>query len=1294
MGERDGSIEDLIERAPENKRRLYRARLRGVDKLRKKNKPVQPVLDRIERDLRAEIDAFERRRRSKPACSYPEELPVSARREEIARAIEHHQVVIVCGETGSGKTTQLPKICLDLGRGVEAMIGHTQPRRIAARSVAARVADELGVGIGSSIGYKMRFGDQTSADTLVKVMTDGILLAETRSDPDLRAYDTIILDEAHERSLNIDFLLGYLRRLIDRRPDLKVVITSATLDADRFASHFGADGAPAPIIDVEGRAYPVEVRYDASEVLRGVPAPEAASHAAAQLVYEGHADVLVFMPGEREIRQTAHELRKREYLPEDTEIVPLYARLSPQEQQRVFKPGRRARIVIATNVAETSITVPNIRGVVDPGLARMKRYNPRTKLHGLQVEPVSRASSAQRAGRCGRVAPGVCVRLFEEEDFNQRDAFTQPELLRSNLASVILQMIDLGLGEPDAFPFVDPPEHRQWRDGYETLHELGAIDERRTLTPTGKKMARLPVDPRIARMVLAAHDEGCVHDVLIIAAALSTQDPRVRPHDKQDAADQAHGLFRVEGSDFLSFLRLWDWYHDQHEKLSRRRLVRACEKMFLAPRRIDEWREVYRQLRSIAGEVGIDARPRRAEDPDAVHRALLTGLLANIGTKGEAYEYKGTRGSVFSIIPGSSVFEDKPRWVMAGEIVRTTKVYARTVARIKPEWIERAAAHLITRMHTNPRWDEQSGRVVADERVSLYGLDLVPRRTVHYGPIDPPAARELFIHHALIEDEMDTRSDALAANRALLDRFRGLEAKARRGDLVADTRAIFAFYDARLPGDIFTAKSFERWARRDGNALAMREEDLALQRDTGVDETTHPDRIEVGTRAAPLTYRFMPGDTLDGAEITVRVEDLPDMTRETLEWAVPGYLPDRLEALIRSLPKDVRRQFDAPELARELAPKLERGSGSVESQLAAMLSSRTGITIRPERFRVDQIPEYVSPVIRVVGDAGDELARSRDLRALKDRFRDEAHRAVEEIASSFARDGLTAWDLDELPERVEARDGGRVASGYASMVLSDAGVDLRVRTSAFVAERETRAAQGYLMGRAIRSELKLRPKQMPGYAPMCAQAAACGLSGAETERVLLTRTGMILALDGKGIIRTRDEFERRLGDAWDTGNRTMLGVIGDLSKVFGSVASARSILTEEFPKGWSHAIRDIRAQIETLTADRYLTRTPTRWLWCYPRFLRAIGVRLDRLRNIGAERDAQQMAKVEPWTRCVRELADQGAAHDDAVAHAYDDLCWMVQEWRVGVFAQELRTSVPVSDKRLRAQLDAIIHGG
>ncbi len=1291
MADQEPNLDELIRQAPSSVRGLFRARLRGVDKRRKDGQSVAKIEASIRDDLTRSIESYQRRLRNRPVCSYPEDLPVSEHREEIAAAIRDHQVVILCGETGSGKTTQLPKICLDLGRGVEAMIGHTQPRRIAARNVAARVAEELGVGLGTAVGYKMRFGDQTNDDTLIKVMTDGILLAETRSDPDLRKYDTIIVDEAHERSLNIDFLMGYLHRLITKRKDLKVIITSATIDADRFAEHFGTADGPAPIIEVSGRMYPVEQRYDASMIMDGTPMPEAASYAAAQLMIEGHGDVLVFMPGEREIRQTAHELKKLDYLPHDVEILPLYARLSPAEQQRVFKSGRSAgsRIVIATNVAETSITVPNIRGVVDPGVARLKRYNPRTKLHGLQVEPISQASANQRAGRCGRIAPGVCLRLYEQNDYVGRDEFTQPELLRSNLASVILQMIDLGLGEPNEFPFLDRPDGRQWRDGYETLHELGAIDDHNKLTPMGKKMARLPVDPRVGRMILAGEEENCLNDVLIIASVLSTQDPRVRPHDKQQVADEAHQQFAVDGSDFLSYLNIWDWYHDQHKTLTRRKLGRACESAYLAVRRIDEWREVYRQLRGMCLEMKLNPDVKHT-DPDSVHRALLTGLLTNIGNKGERHEYKGTRGSAYSIIPGSAVFESRPDWVMAGEVVRTTKVYARTVARIQPKWIEDAGAHLIQKSHTNPRWEDKNLRVVADERISLYGLDIVPRRTVHFGPIDPVASRDLFLHHALVEAEMNTKCPEIRQNRQLLSKLRTLEEKARRGDLIADHQAIHQFYDARVPADVYNGQRFEKWAKDHGSTLLMREGDLVLAQDAKVTGKTHPDSVAVGSRHAGLSYRFQPGEETDGVSIRVRVEDLPHLSRDVLDWSVPGYVAERLEALIRSLPKQFRRQFDAPALAAELVPILDQAKGSIESQLASLLSAKAGVTIRPDQFRDDQVPEYLSPRIVVLDADGKELAAGRELRAIKEEFKEQTHKAVDEAAGDFHRDGLKSWEIESFDERIEFEDHGRKVLGYPTMVIDGAGVNLRVRTSRWIAERETRAAQGLLLGLALKSELRIRPQQMPGYSPMAVNAAACGLNPDEVHGAMFARAGMIAGIDDRPILRSKEDFEACLMSVTHKGLECVQNSIQNLSKVFGAVLTARSLVESKHPQAWHNTLSDIQSQVQVLTRGEYVLSTPTRWLWCMPRYVRAMEIRLNRMRSGGPAKDEQMLRGISPWVRCLEELRSQGADQDDTVADAYEELFWMVQEYRVAVFAQDLRTIVPVSDKRLRAQLEKI----
>ncbi|MCA9276580.1 MAG: ATP-dependent RNA helicase HrpA [Phycisphaerales bacterium] len=1287
------TLDELLKRCPPAMRGRFIGRIRGLER-KSDPKHRAKIEQSIEADLQRAIEAFERRKSNVPKVSYPEDLPVSQRRDEIIEAIRANQVVIVCGETGSGKTTQLPKMCLQLGLGVGAMIGHTQPRRIAARSVASRLAEELGVKHGEQVGSKIRFSDTTTDNTYIKVMTDGILLAETRSDPKLRQYDAIIIDEAHERSLNIDFLLGYMHRLLHSRPDLKLIITSATIDADRFAEHFGTKDQPAPVIEVSGRTYPVEMRYEPDHITSGMNIDEAASYAAAQLINERHDDVLIFMPGEREIRQTAHELRKRDHLPEGTEIIPLYARLSAAEQQRVFKPSGRPRVIIATNVAETSLTVPNIKSVVDPGSARMKRYNPRTKIHGLLVEPISQASANQRAGRCGRIAPGVCVRLYSETDFETRDAFTQPELLRSNLASVILQMADLNLGEPESFPFLDRPEHRQWRDGFETLRELGAIEEDGRLTGMGKTMARLPVDPRIARMVLAAKEERCVHDVLIIASALSSQDPRVRPHEKRDAADQAHEQFRVEGSDFLAYLKIWDWYHQQHLKLTRRKLAKACEKAYLSARRIDEWREVYRQLRSLCIDMGINPE-KGHNDPDAVHRALLAGLLANIGTKGETHEFKGARNSTFSISPGSALFSAKPKWVMCAEIVRTSKVYARTVAGIDTKWIEDAAAHLIKKTHSDPRWDEQSGRVVADEKVTLFGLDIVPRRTVHYGPIDPKLSRELFIHHALIDEQMRSASKALRHNHRLIREIGTLQAKARRNDLIADTQTLFSFYDARLPKDIYASKAFDRWARKaeasDPNVLKMTRADVLEHMPEEVTPEAYPDAVSFAGATSKLKYAFEPGREDDGATIRVSVAALHQLTRQRVDWSVPGLIRPRIEALVRSLPKQLRRQFDANQIAGELAPTVREDRGSIEAQLAEVLSARTGIAVRPEDFRRDQLESYLFPRIEVIDEHGHAIEASRDLGKLQAKFAGEATKVVQQAGAGIEQTGMTGWEFDELPETIEfSRPGSPKVIGFPSLIVEDGKVSLKVLATRWESDLHTRSGLGLLYGLAIRRELRLRLKNLPGFTRLHMLAAACSMAD-QLETIVWTRVGTIICVDNQPIPRTKEEFELGLLGAWDRGVDETNRVITNLTQIFDSLMRARGRLDEQHPSAWTTAIKDMRRQLEMLIADGALITAETRWLWCYARFLRAMEVRLDKLRSIGPERDAKAADRVYAWTQCLRELMAQGA-HTAEVAEDFWTLRWMVEEFRVATFAQNLRTSMQVSEKRLREQLDRILH--
>ncbi len=1295
MGEFARESDALLKACPKSVRGLFIARLRGLKKSSKSEPEKSRVESRIQAELRSAIESHNERVASVPKIAYPMDLPVSAKREEIMAAIDEHQVVIICGQTGSGKTTQIPKMCLELGRGVDGLIGHTQPRRIAARTVASRIAEELDVVVGQQVGYKVRFGDGTSDKTLIKVMTDGILLAETRSDRKLHGYDTIIIDEAHERSLNIDFLLGYMHTLLPKRKDLKLIITSATIDAERFADHFATSAAPAPIIEVSGRTYPVETRYEPEMVLSGMGIDEAAAAASTHLINEGHGDVLVFMPGEREIRMTAHALRKQSTLPERVEILPLYARLSAADQQRVFRPKGAPRIVIATNVAETSLTVPGIRSVVDPGVARLKRYNARTKIQGLLIEPVSQASANQRAGRCGRVAPGVCIRLYEQTDLESRDEFTQPEIQRTNLASVILQMSDLQLGQPHEFPFIDRPERRQWRDGHDTLHELGAIDEQDCLTKIGRVMAKLPVDPRVARMVIAGHEEHCLHEVLIIAAALSSQDPRVRPHDKRDAADQAHTQFRVEGSDFLSYLQLWDWYHEQWKDLSRRKLAKACEKNYLAVRRIDEWREVYRQLRSMSIELKFDP-DKKSTDPDAIHRALLTGLLANIGSKGERFEYTGTRSTNFSINPGSSVFKAKPRWVMSAEIVRTSKVYARTLAKIEPKWIEDAAAHLIKRTHSGARWDEQSGRVLADEKVMLFGLDIVPKRTVHYGPVDPVETRSLFIHHALLEGEFATKSKAIKENRELLHSARTLESKARRGDLVADTQAMHAFYESRLPSDVYSGQSFDRWAAKmealDPSLLRMQPEDLFEQNASEVTEQSHPDRVRIDSHQASVSYSYEPGETHDGATVRVGISQLHQLTQEKMEWAIPGFFPTRIEELIRTLPKHLRRQFDAHAIGKEMASQLKQGEGTLESQLASLLTIKTGAPIRADDFRPSNLPEFVYPRIEVIDEKGKTLGEGRKLRLLQSEFRKEASESVKKAARNIERTGITNWDFGALKESQSVNTRSKNSmTVFPALMIDGKAVKLHACSTKHEAMKQTGAAIGLLYGLSIKSEVRVRIASLPGYAQLAMLGAASNVPvGIET--LVLSRAGFELCVEGQPDIRTEEVFESRLPRAWDQGLSVCQSTMSNLSKVFDGIVRIQGRLERGLPQSMAHVHTEIEQQLRLLTADGYLLETPSVWLWSYPRYLRAVEIRLDRIRKSGINRDRELSNAIKPWAQCLRELYAQDA-HHGPVADRFETLRWMIEEYRVATFAQELKTVVPVSDKRLRAQLDTIIHG-
>ena len=997
------------------KRRLDRAR----------RHPDPKALRKLEADVERAEARVARRRAVVPAVSYPPELPVSGRREDLLAAIRDHQVIVVAGETGSGKTTQIPKLCLELGRGVRGTIAHTQPRRLAARTVAERIAEELKVPLGGAVGFAVRFSDRSSEDTLVRLMTDGLLLAEIHHDPLLRRYDTVIVDEAHERSLNIDFLLGYLARILPKRPDLKVIITSATIDPERFAKHFGG----APVVEVSGRTYPVEVRYAPVEEDEDVV--DAIGGACEALLRERRGDVLVFLSGEREIRDAAEALRGR--LPDSVELLPLYARLSTAEQQRVFKPHAKHRVVLATNVAETSLTVPGIRSVVDPGTARISRYSARLKVQRLPIEPISQASADQRKGRCGRTSDGVAIRLFSEEDFEQRPRFTDPEILRTNLAAVILRMAALDLGDIEDFPFLDPPDRRQVRDGVRLLQELRAIDAEGRLTQVGRRLAQLQVDPRMGRMILEAGEQDCAAEVIPIVAALSIQDPRERPAEARAQADQQHARFADETSDFLAYLNLWRYLREQQRALSGSQFRKRCKAEYLHYLRVREWQDLAGELRRSAKELGIGLNQQPAE-PAAVHRALLSGLLSHVGVKdAQGREYLGARGARFAIFPGSGVAKKPPAWAMVAELVETSRLWGRDAARIDPKWVEPLAEHLVSRTYSEPRWVASRASVVATERVTLYGLPIVTGRTVQYGRIDPALSRELFIRRALVEGEWETRHAFWAANQALLEEVDALEQRARRRDLRVSDEALFAFYDERIPADVVSGAHFDRWwrdARKADPDLLTYTRELLVADDAADPEAGRPTEWKQGELVLPLSYRFEPGAEHDGVTAHVPLKALPQLREAGFDWLVPAFREELVTALIRSLPKDVRRRLvPVPEVAAEVLALLEPRKGRFADQVAAELGRLRGVRVTRADFDEARLPGHLRMTFRVEDERGAVVAEGTDLAALRERVRPRLRAELASAARGLETSGLTAWTIGELPKVVALPGTGQAVRG-------------------------------------------------------------------------------------------------------------------------------------------------------------------------------------------------------------------------------------------------------------------------
>ncbi len=1304
--------------------------------------------------FQASVAKVEARRQGVPSIRYDDQLPIAAKRDEIKAALEKHQVLIIAGETGSGKTTQLPKICLEIGRGVHGLIGHTQPRRLAARSVATRVAEEIGTPLGELVGYQVRFEDQSSDRTLIKLMTDGILLAETQHDRFLEKYDTLIIDEAHERSLNIDFLLGYLKKLLPRRPDLKVIITSATIDLERFSKHFGGDGLPeAPIIEVSGRTYPVETWYrpltaetdedgnrveDDLSVDQGILAALAEIEAHEKSIGKRPGDVLVFLPGEREIRDAAEVLRKANL--RFTEVLPLYARLSPAEQQRIFRPAAGRKIVLATNVAETSLTVPGIRYVIDPGTARISRYSYRAKVQRLPIEAVSQASANQRKGRCGRVEPGICIRLYSEEDFLGRPEFTDPEILRTNLAAVILQMLHLRLGDIEDFPFIEPPDGKAISDGFNLLQELSAVDREGRISALGRQLARIPIDPRLGRMLLEAAHQGSLDEVLIVASALSVQDVRERPSDRQQAADQAHAQWKDVDSDFAALINLWRGFEEQRQALGSSALRSWCRRNFLNYLRLREWRDAHRQLTLICRELqlsgsskagrGEPARDQRAAAAPqastpikpttdtklnaklnqqaeateaalrakgyaAVHKAILAGLLSQIGQKTEDGDFLGARQRRFWVHPSSVIGRKKPQWLMAAELVETTKLFARMVAKIEPDWIEPLAGHLIKKNHFEPHWEKKRGQVVAFEQVTLYGLIVVGKRPVHYGPIDPPAARELFIREGLVRGEINSRAKCLRENRDLLELLDELEAKARRRDILADEETLFAYYDARLPADIYQTATFESWYKResaqDPQLLVMREEDVLARDASEITAAQYPDQLRIGTLQLPLTYHFEPNHPRDGVTLRVPAPLLPQLPAERLDWLVPGLIEAKAIALVRELPKAMRKNFvPVPDFVRAALSKITFGEGSLPEALGRELLRMTGARVSDEAWAhaLSAVESHLRMNIEVVDGRGKFLGEGRDLAELTARFAEASQAALAIPQTEKTQRPVEAKAFAEVAETSQQRIAGLSMTVFPALV-EESGVvkEGRFPTQAEADYQHRRALQRLLLQQLSEQAKFLRGK-LPGLTDMGLLYRDLGRIEALTEDILLASLDSCilegvapLPRDGAGLATLA---EQKRG-AWTEHAERLARLTLEILKLWHSLQKR---FKGRIDLAQAVALNDIKAQLGNLVYPGFVRDTPHEWLKEYPRYLKAIEQRLDKVGS-QLQRDRVWSGELagywEQYQARLKKHQQEGKRDANLVLYR-----WMLEEYRVSLFAQQLGTRMAVSDKRLSKQWAAV----
>ena len=1296
----------------------------------KPNKPQKPHNTKAENN-KAEKTPTLPLRNPLPPISFPEELPVSGKREEIAQAILNNQVIILCGETGSGKTTQLPKICLSLGRGTAGLIGHTQPRRIAASSTAKRIAQELGSDLGVHVGYKVRFNDTLSKGASVKLMTDGILLAETQGDPLLRQYDTIIIDEAHERSLNIDFLLGYLKQLLPQRPDLKVIITSATIDANRFATHFGTANKPAPVLEVSGRLYPVDIRYrpiqaDQNDKERDLMT--AITDAIDECCRIGSGDVLVFLPGEREIRDAAEALRKHH--PPHVEILPLFARLSAQEQERVFKITNARRIVLATNVAETSLTVPGIRFVVDTGLARVKRYSYRNKVEQLQIEPIAQSAANQRAGRCGRVAAGVCIRLYDEPDFVARLPFTEPEILRSSLAAVILRMRALHFGDVENFPFIEAPQGRAIADGYQLLQELGALDDANKLTQLGIKLAKLPLDPRIGRMILAGVEHHALAEVLIIAAALSVQDPRDRPLEAQAAADLAHKKFADDKSEFTSYLKMWAWFANAIEhKKSNKQLQQQCREQFLSQLRLREWREVHSQLLTITSEQNwrVNAKPATYEQ---LHLSLLTGLLGNIGFKGdEATHYLGARGIKFNIWPGSHLIKKAGRWIMAAELVDTSRLYARCIAQIQPEWLEKIGSHLLRKNISDPKWEKRANQVSAFERATLYGLVVYSQRRIHFGATHPVEAREIFIRDALVVGEYETRAPFYAHNQQLLREIENLEHKSRRTDVLVDESLIAAFYDQYLPQDIINGITFEHWyksaAQQNPKILYLKRDDLMRHEAAGITTDVFPKKMLQAGTELQLSYHFEPGSLRDGVTLTVPLFALNQISAERCEWLVPGMIKEKVQVLLKSLPQKIRRHcVPIPDYAAAFCERTTFAEGVFLDKLMADIQAQTGLQIKASDFKFETIPAHLTMNFKIVDEHSRQLEMGRNLASLKAELGTQARASFQKIvherqASSEqdkaqiqsidaliaqnttpsnkakqakngestsatsatnqtqqgnpAFDNIHNWSFGELPELLEIAQGKQTLIGYPALVDKTTNCQIQVFDDANVATSTHLQGLRRLFALQLKDQVKFLEKNIPNLQQMGMQYMSLGSQ--EELRTQIIDISLSRAFLQSPLPINAEQFSERK----EQGRARLNLLTNEIARLVGLILTEYFSLPKKLQGAKSPAISDMQSQLQALMHKHFLAETPYQQLTHYPRYLKAIHVRLEKMRG-DAIRDTKLMQDWQSVAQAFNRIRADVIANDAKL----QEYRWLLEELRVSLFAQELKTPMPVSAKRLQ----------